>query len=41
MATIFNIITKRLTMKGLIVGDSLDRSGAFEKEIGVISEPGR
>ena len=31
---LFNMITKRLTMKGLIVRDSLDRQGEFEKEIG-------
>ena len=33
-ANLFNIITKRLTMKGLIVTDSLDRQGEFEREIG-------
>lgn len=26
--------TKRLTMKGLIVSDSLDRLGEFEREVG-------
>jgi NADPH-dependent curcumin reductase CurA len=29
-----NMITKRLTMKGLIVRDWLDRRGEFEKEVG-------
>lgn len=33
-SNLFNIITKRLTMKGLIVGDWLDRQGEFEKEVG-------
>jgi hypothetical protein len=33
-SNLFNIITKRLTMKGLIVSDSLDRRDAFEKEMG-------
>ncbi len=31
---LFNIITKRLTMKGLIVRDWLDRQAEFEKEAG-------
>jgi NADPH-dependent curcumin reductase CurA len=31
-ANLFNITTKRLTMKGLIVRDWLDRQGEFEKE---------
>jgi len=31
---LFNIITKRLTMKGLIVRDWLDRQNEFEKEVG-------
>jgi NADPH-dependent curcumin reductase CurA len=30
----FNITTKRLTIKGLIVGDSLDRQTEFEREVG-------
>jgi len=30
---LFNITTKRLTMKGLIVSDWLDRQGEFEKEV--------
>ena len=33
-SNLFNIITKRLTMKGLIVSDSLDRRGEFENEMG-------
>ena len=33
-SNLFNIITKRLTMKGLIVFDWLDRQGEFEKEVG-------
>ncbi len=31
---LFNVTTKRLTMKGLIVRDWLDQQGAFEKEAG-------
>jgi NADPH-dependent curcumin reductase CurA len=31
---LFNVTTKRLTMKGLIVGDSLDRQVEFEREVG-------
>jgi hypothetical protein len=33
-ASLFNMITKRLTMKGFIVCDWLDRQGEFEKEVG-------
>ena len=33
-ANLFNMITKRLTMKGFIVRDWLDRQGEFEKEVG-------
>jgi NADPH-dependent curcumin reductase CurA len=33
-SNLFNIITKRLTMRGLIVRDWLDRQGEFEKEVG-------
>jgi NADPH-dependent curcumin reductase CurA len=33
-SNLFNVITKRLTMKGLIVRDWLDRQGDFEKEVG-------
>ena len=31
---LFNVTTKRLTMKGLIVGDSMGRLGEFEREVG-------
>lgn len=33
-SNLFNMITKRLTMKGMIVGDWLDRQSAFETEVG-------
>ena len=33
-SNLFNMITKRLTMKGLMVFDSLDRQDEFEKEMG-------
>jgi NADPH-dependent curcumin reductase CurA len=33
-SNLFNMIVKRLTMKGLIVSDSLDRQAAFEREVG-------
>jgi hypothetical protein len=33
-SNLFNMTTKRLTMKGLIVRDWLDRQGEFEKEVG-------
>jgi NADPH-dependent curcumin reductase CurA len=33
-ANLFNVTTKRLTMKGLIVRDWLDRQAQFEKEVG-------
>ena len=33
-SNLFNVTTKRLTMKGLIVRDWLDRQGEFEKEVG-------
>jgi NADPH-dependent curcumin reductase CurA len=33
-ANLFNIITKRLTMKGMIVGDWLSRQAEFENEVG-------
>jgi len=38
---LFNIITKRLTMKGLIVTDWLDRHGAFQREVGDLFLAGR
>ena len=31
---LFNMTTKRLTMKGLIVGDWLEQQGEFEREVG-------
>ncbi|MFZ0826519.1 MAG: NADP-dependent oxidoreductase [Verrucomicrobiia bacterium] len=33
-SNLFNMTTKRLTMKGMIVRDWLDRQGEFEKEMG-------
>jgi NADPH-dependent curcumin reductase CurA len=33
-SNLFNFITKRLTMKGLLVRDWLDRQAEFEKEVG-------
>jgi NADPH-dependent curcumin reductase CurA len=33
-SNLFNMTTKRLTMKGLIVSDSLNRQGEFEQEVG-------
>jgi NADPH-dependent curcumin reductase CurA len=33
-SNLFNITTKRLTMKGLIVSDSLNRQSEFEQEVG-------
>ena len=33
-SNLFNMITKRLTMKGMIVSDWLDRQAEFEKEVG-------
>jgi NADPH-dependent curcumin reductase CurA len=33
-SNLFNMITKRLTMKGMVVRDWLDRQGDFEKEVG-------
>lgn len=40
-ANLFNLITKRLTMKGLIVSDWLDRQVEFEKEAGRYFKSGR
>lgn len=40
-SNLFNITTKRLTMKGLIVGDWLDRQGEFENEAGAHYQAGR
>ena len=38
---LFNVTTRRLTMKGLIVGDSLDRQVEFEKEVGAYFRAGK
>jgi len=38
---LFNITTKRLTMKGLIVRDWLDRQGEFEKELSGYLQSGK
>ena len=38
---LFNMTTKRLTMKGLIVSDWLDRQGEFETEVGGYYQAGR
>jgi NADPH-dependent curcumin reductase CurA len=38
---LFNMTTKRLTMKGLIVSDYLDQQGAFEKEVGGYFKAGK
>jgi NADPH-dependent curcumin reductase CurA len=40
-SNLFNITTKRLTMKGLIVRDSLDRQSEFEKEVGAYLQSGK
>ena len=40
-SNLFNITTKRLTMKGLIVGDWLYRQGEFENEAGAHYQAGR
>ena len=40
-SNLFNMITKRLTMKGLIVRDWLDRQGEFEKEVGSYLREGK
>ena len=40
-SNLFNIITKRLTMKGLIVSDWLDRRAEFEKEVGTYFKAGK
>lgn len=40
-SNLFNITTKRLTMKGLIVRDWLDRRDAFEREVGGYLEAGK
>jgi NADPH-dependent curcumin reductase CurA len=40
-ANLFNMTTKRLTMKGMIVFDWLDRQGEFEKEAGTHYQAGK
>ena len=40
-SNLFNMTTKRLTMKGLIVGDWLERRCEFEKEIGTLYQSGK
>jgi NADPH-dependent curcumin reductase CurA len=40
-ANLFNVTTKRLTMKGLIVRDWLDRQGDFEQEVGGFFRAGK
>ena len=40
-ANLFNMITKRLTMKGLLVRDWLDHQGEFEKEVGGCLQAGK
>lgn len=40
-SNLFNMTTKRLTMKGLIVGDWLDRQSEFEKEVGALYQSGK
>ena len=40
-SNLFNMITKRLTMKGLLVRDWLDHQGEFEKEVGGYFKAGK
>jgi NADPH-dependent curcumin reductase CurA len=40
-SNLFNITTKRLTMKGLMVFDWLDRQAEFEKEVGGYFKAGK
>ena len=40
-SNLFNFITKRLTMKGLLVRDWLDRQVEFEKEVGGLIKSGK
>jgi hypothetical protein len=40
-SNLFNIITKRLTMKGFIVSDWLDRRADFEREVGGYFKAGK
>jgi NADPH-dependent curcumin reductase CurA len=40
-SNLFNITTKRLTMRGMIVSDSLDRRGEFENEVSGYLQSGK
>ena len=40
-SNLFNLTSKRLTMKGMIVRDWLDRQADFEKEVGGYLRAGR
>ncbi len=40
-SNLFNVVTKRLTMKGLMVFDWLDRQAEFEKEVGGYFKAGK
>lgn len=40
-SNLFNITTKRLTMRGMIVSDSLERRDDFEKEVGGYLQSGK
>ena len=40
-SNLFNMTTKRLTMKGLIVGDWLNRQSEFEKDVGALYQAGK
>jgi hypothetical protein len=40
-SNLFEIIRKRLTIKGFIVGDWLDSRGAFQREVGAYVQEGR
>ena len=40
-SNLFNMITKRLTMRGFIVRDWLDRQAEFEKEVGGYFKAGK
>src|ERR1022692_882010 len=40
-SNLFNIITKRLTMRGFIVSDWLDRRAEFEEEVGAYFKAGK
>jgi len=40
-SNLFNIITRRLTMKGFIVSDWLDRQAEFQKEVGGYFKAGK